>query len=429
MKIFFLTPGSGDNFYCENCMRDNSLARCLLDCGHDVSVIPLYLPVNFDNLSSNTSEIFFGGVNVYLQQKFSLFRKTPRWLDRVFDSRVLLDRVSKLAGMTSTESLGPTTIAMLQAEQGPQKKELDRLINWLVENELPDVICLSNALLIGMARELKARIDVPIVCLLQDEDEFVDALPESFAKQSWQLIADCGQYVDAFVTSSEAYASRMARQLAIPDAKLAIINPVLLYEDYKLATEVPDRPVIGYISRLCADKGLDILVDCFIALKDKHENLRLKIAGGMTNEDKPFVKANIQKLSASEYMDDVEFTPTFQRNERFDFFSSISVLAVSEKREPSYGMYALEALASGVAVLLPDHDIFRQYQKDLGEVIQLYDRKDQGQLQDKLAFMLSDPGQMSQLGRAGRQKLMEVYQPAATAGQLLAVFDRIMRDY
>ena len=78
MKIVQITPGSGDSFYCENCLRDQALLRTLHSQGHHVKMVPLYLPIKVDSPKvSVDAPIFFGGVNVYLQQKMELFRKTP----------------------------------------------------------------------------------------------------------------------------------------------------------------------------------------------------------------------------------------------------------------------------------------------------------------------------------------------------------------
>src|ERR1051325_12105883 len=82
MRIVLLTPGTG-SYYCGVCMRDNALAKELIRQGHDAVMLPMYLPLTLDEgAASPDSEIFFGGLNVYLQQKLALFRHTPRWLDR-----------------------------------------------------------------------------------------------------------------------------------------------------------------------------------------------------------------------------------------------------------------------------------------------------------------------------------------------------------
>jgi hypothetical protein len=42
MRIVQICPGSGDAFYCENCLRDAALVRALRTLGHDVVMVPLY---------------------------------------------------------------------------------------------------------------------------------------------------------------------------------------------------------------------------------------------------------------------------------------------------------------------------------------------------------------------------------------------------
>jgi len=107
MRIVQITPSAGDSFYCENCLRDAALVKAMLKLGHDVLMVPLYLPLQIEGDSARSvSPIFFGGVNVYLQQKLNLFRRTPRWLDRWFDSPRLLKWVGRMAGTTSAKDLG-----------------------------------------------------------------------------------------------------------------------------------------------------------------------------------------------------------------------------------------------------------------------------------------------------------------------------------
>ena len=157
MKIVHIVPGSGGTFYCENCMRDNALVKALRRMGHDVVMVPLYLPMFADDPElSEDVPVFFGGINVYLQQKLALFRKTPRWLDRLADARWILELAARKAGTTRAAGLGDMTLSMLRGADGNQAKELDRLIKWLAENERPDIVHLSNALLIGLARRIRA---------------------------------------------------------------------------------------------------------------------------------------------------------------------------------------------------------------------------------------------------------------------------------
>jgi len=192
MKIIQITPGSGDNYYCENCLRDISLVRAIQQLGHDVLMVPLYLPLRMDQAEQLPSTpVFYGGINVYLQQKLTLFKKTPAWLDRLLNSPRLLAWVGRKAGMTSARSLGETTLSILKGRQGHQAKELDKLTDWLDQAEnRPDLICLSNALLAGLAPQIRERLDLPLVCMLQDEDGFLDGLPSAYNELAWQALRE-----------------------------------------------------------------------------------------------------------------------------------------------------------------------------------------------------------------------------------------------
>jgi hypothetical protein len=212
MKIIQITPGSGDNFYCENCLRDLEMVKALRSQGHDVLMVPLYLPLQIkkDEGVAN-APIFYGGVNVYLQQKFKVFQKTPRWLDKWLDSKRLLKWVAPKAGMTSARDLGETMLSMLKGEHGRQLKELNRLLDWLaLEENKPDIVCLSNVLLVGLAASLKTRLNVPVVCWLQDEECFVDSLTQPYVGDVWELLRKISlEVIDGFVSVSEFYKQRM----------------------------------------------------------------------------------------------------------------------------------------------------------------------------------------------------------------------------
>ncbi|MCC8197151.1 MAG: hypothetical protein LIP06_00850 [Tannerellaceae bacterium] len=58
MKILFIIPGSGDAFYCGNCFRDNLQASALRKAGHDVIIMPLYLPFTDASFQADTPLFF-----------------------------------------------------------------------------------------------------------------------------------------------------------------------------------------------------------------------------------------------------------------------------------------------------------------------------------------------------------------------------------
>src|ERR671925_614016 len=110
MKIAYITAGAA-GMYCGSCMRDNTLVAALTKLGHDVLLVPTYTPIRTDEEDVSQPRVLFGGINVYLQQKFGLFRHTPWFLDRLLDIPRLLRWVSRFAVNTRAEDLGEMTLS------------------------------------------------------------------------------------------------------------------------------------------------------------------------------------------------------------------------------------------------------------------------------------------------------------------------------
>src|SRR5258707_14108654 len=85
MKVLSIT-GGGAGMDCGSCLRDNALAAELIAEGHDVILLPLYTPTLTDEVNVSANRVFFGGISVYLEQKMTLFRKPPRFVDRLWES-------------------------------------------------------------------------------------------------------------------------------------------------------------------------------------------------------------------------------------------------------------------------------------------------------------------------------------------------------
>lgn len=430
MNIIQITPGSGDNFYCENCLRDRALVKALRAQGHEVLLVPLYLPLQAEAQEVLTDvPIFFGGVNVYLQQKLGLFRKTPRWLDKLFDNRKLLTWASTKAGMTSARDLGETTLSMLRGKDGRQLKELNRLVGWLdSETEKPDVILLSNILLGGLVATLRERLQVPIVCLLQDEEGFVDSLPASYAEQSWELMRACVSQIDTFIAVSQTYANRVAPRLAIPAAKLQVVHMGLDLATYKPAPTPPSCPSIGFLSRTCPTRGLDTLIEAFFILRENPnlQDCRLRISGGKSQADEPFLKKIRAQLAKAGVEPLVSFEPEFLGEQRLAFLQGLTVLCVPEREEVAYGLYALEALATGVPVVEPALGVFPELLALTGGGVLVEETSPQAYAAALKPWLL-DPTAAQKLGRQGRAGMEMHFDVKKTGGELVDTLEAIVR--
>lgn len=458
MRIVLLTAGTG-SFYCGTCMRDNALIAALRRHGHDALLIPLYLPLMLDEPSvAQDAPLFFGGINVYLQQKSGLFRKTPRWLDRLLDSPGLLKAAAKRAGSTQAHQLGDLTLSMLRGEEGQQVKELERLVDWLEADGRANVVCLSNILLIGLARRIKQRTGAAVVCTLQGEDAFLDSLPEPYRHASWEAIAERAADVDAFIGVSRYYGDRMRERAKLPPDRVHIVHNGILLDGYA-ESRVEGRgsrashptPVLGYLARLCPPKGLETLVEAYIRLRkrDVVKNLQLRAAGSMTAVDRAFVTRLQQRLRAEgltvaevsnpqmtqmdtdhpcssvssvDTQSDAVFFPNLRREEKIAFLQSLSVLSVPAIYGESFGLYVLEALAAGVPVVQPRHAAFPELIEMTGGGL-LYEPNDPQALAETIEGLLCDPDRARTMGDQGRQAVREKFSVEVMAAGVLRVFE------
>jgi hypothetical protein len=224
VNIVMIVPGVSQGGYCENCLRDATLLRAFGKMGHEVITVPLYLPFQTDMRQGDFSPIFFGGINVFLQQKSVFFRKTPAWLDRLFDNPRLLNWISGRFRMVDARMLGSTTISMLKGKDGRQAKELDRLVRWLAALKAkPDIVCLSNVLLAGLAGPIREKLQSPLACMLHGEDGFLNTLMPPYNQQAWEILAHQVGRIDVFVAASQDFAGVMGKRFNIGRDKIQIV--------------------------------------------------------------------------------------------------------------------------------------------------------------------------------------------------------------
>ena len=428
MKIILITPGTG-SYYCGVCMRDNALATELIRQGHDALMVPLYLPLQLDETSASpNAPTFFGGINVYLQEKFSLFRHTPRWLDWMFDLPGLLRLVGKRQGSANSEIIGQTTFSMLQGEVGHQRKELKRLIAWLKTQEKPDAIWLSTMLLTGFARELKRQLGVPVLASLQGEDEFLDGLPKPWNRRSWELIIERSRDVDLFIAPSRFYTKLMTGRMRLQPEQLRLIPNGISPEGYGEPAPIPHPPVIGYLARMREEKGLGLVVEAFILLKKRpgFEKVKLRVAGAMTAADEIYTAKLKADLEAEGLTKHVEFLPNIDRAEKVRFLKSLTLLSVPATYPEAFGLYIIEAWAAGVPVVQPRHAAFTELVETTmaGRLFEA-DRADD--LASEWSQYLSAPEAAREAGLRGREAVLHGdYSIARMAESFLAATREVM---
>ena len=426
MRLLQITPGTG-NFHCGSCQRDVALVHALRQLGHDVTCMPLYLPFVSDEDDPSDTPLFFGGINVYLQHKSGVFRRTPAWFDRLLDQPSLLRWSSGHAHMTRPEDLGDLTLSMLRGEEGRQVKELHKLLGWLKSEPRPDLVCLSNALLLGLAGPIKEALGVPVVCTLHGEDSFIDHLPPPYDQQVWQQVKAQAAHVDGFIPVSTYYRDVIQTRTGWPVERLHVVHNGIRAEGCVPRAEWPDPPVVGYLSRMCRDKGLPALVEAFILLRrdPAMSRVRLHVAGARTPGDRPLVDALQHRLREAGLGEEARFLPNLDGDGKAAFLRSLTVFSVPATYGECFGLYLLEALACGVPVVQPRHGAFPEILGATGGGV-LCEPDHPQALADALGSLVLDRQENERLGREGRSNVLARFSLDHMAGRILEVYETVV---
>jgi glycosyltransferase involved in cell wall biosynthesis len=425
MRIVHLTPGTG-TFHCGSCLRDNALIKALRVRKHDAIMVPLYLPLVTDGLSANPEHaVQVGGISLFLTQKMPWFAHMPGFLHRFLNAPSRLRSAAKRMGMTSAKSLGEMTLGSLLGQDGRQWGEWRKLIVWLKTQPKPDVISLSNSLLTGLAKSIATELGAKVVVSLQGEDGFLDTLPEPYRQQCWDAMKANTQHVTAYIAPSRFYAEAMRERLGATEAQMKIVPNGQDLNAFASARPDPNWPVIGYFARMIHGKGLTLLVDAFIELAKRNSvpRVKLKIGGAFTPADEKYVKGLKKKLADAGLDKRVEWHPNVTFQEKVHFFRNLTVFSVPATCGEAFGLYAIEAIASGVPVVQPDHGAFPELLEATKAGV-LCKPDDLGSLTDAMEKLLLDDQQREQFATVGIQAVREAY----SATRMAERFELVLKE-
>ena len=429
MNIMHIIPGSGGSFYCGNCLRDSKYVQAMRKSDHMVRKIPMYLPLFADEHDlSREIPVFYGAISIYLKQLFPVFRKAPLWVDNALNSKPMLKLASKFAGSTRAKGLEEMTVSMLLGEEGQQKDELQRMVDWIVENCDPDVIHLSNALLLGLAQQLSERLNVPVVCSLQDEDVWVDVMKPSARDSVWKLMSKKADHVSTFISVSDFYADVMKDKMDIADHKLTSVHIGVDPADYTFKPVTEKKRNIGYVSRMCHGNGLDILLDAFIQLKQKEEfdDVGLVLTGGSTGDDKKYLSDIRAMIREHGLQEQIEFHEEFEEEGLREFMEKVSMVSVPVRNGEAFGIYLLECMASGVPVVQPALGAFPEIVDLTGGGI-IYESNTPEVLAEELEKLLLDQPELDRLSRKGKEGVDKHFHIDVQAERMVTLYENAIQ--
>jgi glycosyltransferase involved in cell wall biosynthesis len=431
MRIAYIAAGAA-NMYCGSCIHDNALAAALIKKGHEVALIPTYTPLRTDEANVTLDQVFYGGINVYLEQKFSFFRHTPWLLDKLFNSRVLLNWASRFSASTNARDLGALTVSVLQGEEGRQNKELAKLIQWLQASYRPEIVQLTNSMFLGMAKEIKKALGVPLLCAVQGEDIFLNDLVEPYKSQAHQLMRERAHDVDGFIATSQYYADFMADFLQVPIEKMHVVRLGINLQGHGVQPNLNGntRFVVGYLARICPEKGLHLLVEAFQQLTQKlgKNAIQLKVAGYLGARDRRYFENIVKQIDALGLSEAFQYHGEVTRHEKINFLNSLHVLSVPTTYKEPKGLSILEALANGVPVVQPRHGTFPELISSTEGGI-LVEPNSASAIAEGILKLINDGPLRERLGGQGKAAVHQKFSDHVMAEATLEVYLKYLQPF
>ena len=425
MRITSITAGAS-GMYCGSCIRDNALAAALTRRGHEVTLLPLYTPTRTDEENVSQKRVFFSGISVYLEEYVSLFRWTPWLLDRLWEAPWLLRLVS---GRMKTDpgQLGGLTVSMLEGTHGHQRKEFDKLVHWLRDQPRPDVIDISNSMLIGIAEPLRQALGCPVNCTLQGENIFLGHLPEPYRSRAVALIREQVAHVDSFVAVSDYYAGCMSRYLEIPGAKMHVVPLGVDVDRFRPGDDAPGGPLtIGYLGRIAPEKGIHRLCDAYRALRARGEldGCRVELAGWLGPEHADYWRKIESGIAGRDLSADIHYRGELELGDKVAFLQGLDLFVVPAEYDDPKGLSLIEAMACGVPVVAPRRGTYTELVERTGGGV-LVEPEDDGALEQALAALAADPERRAELGRRAAAGVRARYSTDEMTTRALDVYARL----
>src|SRR5829696_698896 len=427
MRILSVTAGAA-GMYCGSCSRDNALAVELISRGHDVTLLPLYTPTNPDEPNVSRDRVLFGGISIYLQQYMALFRRTPRFFDRLWDSPRVIHAFASRSLSTDPKMLGDLMVSMLEGDRGVLRKEFAKLLEWLADEPTPDVINLPNSLLISLARPLRDALGRPVSCTLQGEDLFLSDLIEPYRSRAIDLIRRQAADVDAFIAVSDYYVPVMAKLLAVPESRISVVPLGINMTGYQRRPSGGSADGIfrvGYFARLAPEKGLHFLADAYQRFRRKlppDARVRLEVAGYIGRAQRPYLEEVTRSMAAAGLASEFTYHGAVDRDGKLAFLQTLDLLSVPATYDEPKGVFLLEAMASGVPVVQPRRGTFTEMVENCGGGL-LVAPNDPAALADGLFALWHDREKADALGRRGFQGVRAHYSVARSADIQLDIYE------
>jgi glycosyltransferase involved in cell wall biosynthesis len=319
------------------------------------------------------------------------------------------------------------TVSMLRGEAGYQLKDIRKLTTFLRTQEPPDIAILPNSLLIGLARPIREALHRPVACTLQGEELFLNQLCEPYRSQALELIRAQSEDVDGFVAVSEFCADYWQSKLGIPDRKLHVVPLGIDGEGYGPPARVPGAPFrVGFFARVAPEKGLHILAQAYARLRRESDfnGSTLEVAGYLAPEHRGYLRGVERLMKQAGLAHEFHYRGELDRPQKIEFLRSLNILSVPSTYDEPKGIFLLEAMASGVAVVEPRRGAFPEILERTGGGV-MVEPGDVASLAEGIYGLWKNPELAAELGSRGAEGVGKYFSASHMAARAVEAYQAI----
>lgn len=297
-----------------------------------------------------------GGIRTYLTEKSRYVAARP-WLRHVLAVPGSHDRIADENGVRMYRIQGPPI-----PRQKPYRFMLaTRSVSRIVRHERPDIIEIGSPFIVPwIVRHATRALEVPMVCfyhtnvprLLAPNAERSGVARHAVYRAAWRYMRRLDHLFPLTVVTSDYAASELAREGITRIAKVPLGVDLHRFHPARRAQSaetrrrfgLPEGRLAGFVGRFAREKELHLLLDAWPAIEAR-TGARLALIGAGPMH---------ASLAAHPYASRVSFVPfQNQRETLADLLAAFDVYLAPGRIE-TFGLSALEALASGTPVLSAD---------------------------------------------------------------------------
>ncbi len=232
--------------------------------------------------------------------------------------------------------------------------------------------------------------------------------------------------MDAVVATSPGAAGYLERPATVimHGVDTRVLRPAEDRTALRRRLGLPDGLLVGCFGRIRHQKGVDVLVDAFLALQADIPDMQLVLTGRITQDNEAFWAEQQRKLEAAGVAGRVHLRGEVGWEDLVRHFQALD-LFVAPARWEGFGLTPLEAMACGVPAVAGRVGAFEAQIRD-GETGAIVDAGDPEKLAGTIAALVADRGALAAMGAAARAHVEAAFRIEGEAAELIQVYRRLL---